>query len=470
MPDAPAPLILIADDHVDNVDLLEQRLEQAGYRTATAYDGQEALHRAQALRPDLLILDVLMPKLSGIEVVKVLRREPEYQDLPIIVLTVQTDVEDRISGLDAGADEYLTKPIEEAELLARVRAMLRMREALTVQHRLEEENARLRREMALHEGLGELIGGSDPMREVYRLIEKVSVSPASVLVTGGSGTGKELVARAIHEQGSRKDGPFIPVSCGALPDSLLEAELFGHKKGSFTGADVDRAGLFEAADGGTIFLDEIGDVSPAMQARLLRALQAREVTRLGETQPRPFDVRVIAATHNDLREEARAGRFREDLYFRLNVILIPLPPLRERQEDIVHLAEHFLARHAKPLGREAPSLTGDAKRALLTYDWPGNVRELEHEMERVVTLSDPDSPIRSEMLSDEVRGTGDISREAWVNDGGPLKERIDRIERRLIQEALGQNGGNQTRTAEHLGLTRQGLIKKMQRHGVKSRP
>ena len=462
-------LILIADDHVDSVDLLEQRLENAGYCTAAAYDGQQALEQVEKLRPDLLLLDLLMPRLSGIEVVKQLREKPEYQNLPIIVLTAKSEVKDRIAGLDAGADEYLTKPTEEAELLARVRAMLRMQEALRSKQHLEEENERLRREVALHEGWGEFIGHSEPMQEVYVLIEKVAAAPAAVLITGESGTGKELVARAIHQRGPRREGPFIPVSCGALPESLLEAALFGHKRGSFTGAEADREGLFEAAGGGTLFLDEISDVSAAMQTRLLRVLQEGEVTRIGESQPRPVDVRIISATNKELRIEVQAGRFREDLYFRLNVIPIHLPSLRERREDILLLTEHFLQRYCQALGRPMLELTLEAKRVLLDYEWPGNVRELEHEMERVATLSDADRPISLDLLSEEVR---EVRSAAWKENQlqeGTLKEQIGRIERRLLEEALEKNGWNQTRTAEQLGLTRQGLIKKLQRYGIKGR-
>jgi DNA-binding NtrC family response regulator len=470
MPDHHSPpLILIADDHVDSVDLLEQRLENAGYRTAGAYDGEEALAQVEKLHPDLLLLDLLMPKLSGIEVVAQLRGKPEFQDLPIIMLTAKTEMGDRIAGLDAGADEYLTKPTEEGELLARVRAMLRMREALHSKQHLEEENERLRREVALREGWEEFVGHSEPMQEVYGLIEKVAAAPAAVLITGESGTGKELVARAIHRRGNRKEYPFIPVQCGALPESLLETELFGHKRGSFTGADADREGVFEAARGGTLFLDEVGDVSVTMQARLLRVLQEGEVTPVGESQPRPIDVRIIAATNKGLKSEVQAGNFREDLYYRLNVIPISLPSLRQRREDILHLAEHFLQRYCQALGRGLPMLTSEAKRALLDYGWPGNVRELEHEMERVATLSDPDCMITPELLSEEVRVVQSPLLPETPMQEGTLKETMGQIERRLLEEALERDDWNQTRTAEHLGLTRQGLIKKLQKYGIKGR-
>ena len=346
----PPPLILITDDHVDNVDLLEQRLELAGYRTAAAYDGEEAVEKVTELRPDLLLLDMVMPKLDGLEVLRALRLQPDFQDLPIIVFTAKTALQARVAGLDAGADEYLVKPVDEAELLARVRAMLRMRDAVQARNLLEQENPRLRQEMAARDGFGGMIESSASMQEIYRLIQKVAQTPASVLITGETGTGKELVGRAIHSQGVRSGGPFIPLNCGALPENLLESELFGHRKGSFTGAETDRVGLFESANNGTLFLDEVGDVSPATQMRLLRILQEGEVTRLGESHPRPVDVRVVSATNKDLKAEVQAGRFREDLFFRLNVITLRLPPLRERREDILDLAMHFLARHCERSG------------------------------------------------------------------------------------------------------------------------
>jgi transcriptional regulator with PAS, ATPase and Fis domain len=323
--------------------------------------------------------------------------------------------------------------------------------------------------MAAREGFGELVGQSTPMQEVYGLVQKVARTAVSVLVTGESGTGKELVGRAIHRQSPRREGPFVAINCGALPETLLEAELFGHKRGAFTGASADREGLFEAADGGTLFLDEIGEVSSATQVRLLRVLQEGEVTRLGENQPRPVDARIIAATNRNLKAEVQEGRFREDLYFRLNVIPIRLPPLRQRREDILPLAEHFLRRHCQRHGRPLPALNPEARRLLLDYEWPGNVRELEHEMERVLTLGEPGEPVGPALLSEEVRGMGEPIRDELPGSDGTLKGRMEQVERRFLEEALGQNNWNQTRTAEVLGLTRQGLIKKLQRYGIRGK-
>ena len=462
----PPSLILIADDNADSASLVRQLLAQAGYRTAMARDGEEALSQVEALQPDLLLLDIVMPKLEGIGVIKQLRERPQYQELPIVVLSAKTEVEERVAGLDAGADEYLTKPIVGAELLARVRAMLRIQETLRARQQLEEENERLRQEVAALEGFGEMVGHSPAMQEVYRLIQKVANGRASVVITGESGTGKEWVARAIHASGPRKEGAFIAVNCGALPENLLEAELFGYRRGSFTGAEADRAGLFEAASGGTLFLDEIGDVPLPMQVRLLRALQEGEITRIGDNHPRPVDVRLIASTHQDLKGLVQAGKFRQDLYFRLNVISIQLPPLRQRREDILPLATHFLQRYCEGLGQVVPALALETRRLLLDYPWPGNVRELEHEMERVVTLSEPNQEITPELLSEDLRGQGIPALVQQGAQGEKLKELVIQLERQLIQETLEKNQGNHTRTTEQLGLSRQGLLKKMHRYGI----
>jgi DNA-binding NtrC family response regulator len=459
-------LILIGEDDEDNAELLVQRLEGAGYRAVAAGDGRAVLEKLDQERPDLLILDVVMPRMSGLEALQRLRVEPENADLPVVLLTGRAEVTDRVAGLEAGADEYLTKPIEEAELLARVRAMLRLRDAVVDRDRAVGESRRLRDEVEALSGLGQMVGSAPGIQRVYWLVQKVANVPAAVLITGESGVGKELVARAIHKHGPRADGPFIPVHCGALPENLLEAELFGHRRGSFTGALEDRAGVFEAAHGGTILLDEIGDISASTQARLLRVLQEGEVTRVGESHPRKVDARVISATNRDLREEIRAGRFREDLYYRLHTIEIPIPPLRDRREDILRLAEHFVARSAEAFDRPTPGLSEACKAILLDHDWPGNVRELQNEMERAVTLVDAGKPIEPDLLSEGVR---EGSARADGDDAGSLRQQVDQHERQLLERALERHDWNQTQTAADLGLTRQGLVKKLKRHGL-SRP
>ena len=338
------PLILVADDHVDAVALIGQQLELEGYQHAGAYDGQETLERVEELRPDLLLLDMKMPELDGLQVIRRLRSNPEYDDLMIIVLTAERmDEADEIAGLDAGADDYLTKPINRSILVRRVRAMLRL-------CRLEAENRQLRLEVTRRHGLGEMVGTSKLMQDAYNLVEKVAPTDTFVLITGESGTGKELVASAIHKHSHRSSGPLVRVNLGSLSSNLVESELFGHEKGAFTGAVRDKKGKFELAEGGTIFLDEVGDIPLESQVKLLRVLQEREFDRVGGERTLKTDVRVIAATNKDLETEVEQGRFREDLYYRLDVIPIRLPALRERRDDIMALATHFLASHANELG------------------------------------------------------------------------------------------------------------------------
>jgi DNA-binding NtrC family response regulator len=459
---ADSPLILVADDHVDAVALIGQQLELEGYQHAGAYDGQETLERVEELRPDLLLLDMKMPELDGLQVIRRLRSNPEYDDLRIIVLTAERmDEADEIAGLDAGADDYLTKPINRSILVRRVRAMLRLR-------RLEAENRQLRLEVTRRHGLGEMVGTSKLMQDAYNLVEKVAPTDTFVLITGESGTGKELVASAIHEHSHRSSGPLVRVNLGSLSSNLVESELFGHEKGAFTGAVRDKKGKFELAAGGTIFLDEVGDIPLESQVKLLRVLQEREFDRVGGERTLRADVRVVAATNKDLEEEVEQGRFREDLYYRLDVIPIRLPALRERRDDILVLAAHFLDRHSQELGRKIPELTSEAKRLLLDYEWPGNVRQLDHEMMRVTTLSEPGAPITIDLLSEKLRSSGEQNvRE--TEKTGRLKDRLERIERRFLEEELDSNHWNQTSTARKLFLSRQGLIKKMQKYGLNGR-
>ena len=459
---ANSPLILVADDHVDAVALIGQQLELEGYQHAGAYDGQETLERVEELRPDLLLLDMKMPELDGLQVIRRLRSNPEYDDLRIIVLTAERmDEADEIAGLDAGADDYLTKPINRSILVRRVRAMLRLR-------RLEAENRQLRLEVTRRHGLGEMVGTSKLMQDAYNLVEKVAPTDTFVLITGESGTGKELVASAIHKHSHRSSGPLVRVNLGSLSSNLVESELFGHEKGAFTGAVREKKGKFELAAGGTIFLDEVGDIPLESQIKLLRVLQEREFDRVGGERTLRADVRVIAATNKDLEEEVEHGRFREDLYYRLDVIPIRMPALRERRDDILALAAHFLDRHSQELGREIPELTSEAKRLLLDYEWPGNVRQLDHEMMRVTTLSEPGALITIELLSEKLRSSGEQSvRESEKT--GCLKDRLERIERRFLEEELDSNQWNQTSTARKLFLSRQGLIKKMQKYGLNGR-
>ena len=418
--------ILIVDDEPFNVDLLEQELDDQGYVTCAATSGEEALEVLAAEKPDLVLLDWMMPGLDGIEVLKRMRATPELQRVPVIMLTARTSTQDKVMGLDAGADDYVTKPIDEAELFARIRAMLRI-------VRLEQENLSLRREIAAggtqYTGV---IGKSKAMERVYGLLGKVIDSDTTVLLTGETGTGKEILARTIHRQSPRKDEPFVAVNCGAMAEQLLESELFGHKKGAFTGAVSDRPGLFEAADGGVLFLDEIGETSPGLQVRLLRALQEGEIRRVGEEQDRHVDVRVIAATNRDLRDEVSGGGFREDLFYRLSVFPIELPPLRQRREDIPELVRHFLGERQKKEGRGPEGLTAQAMDALGAYEWPGNIRELQNEVERAALLCGDEARIDLPHLSERVLASRGGGAASGVKRAGALKEVLAEVEREMI--------------------------------------
>ncbi|MFH1571348.1 MAG: sigma-54 dependent transcriptional regulator [Gemmatimonadota bacterium] len=456
-----AEKILIVDDEPFNVDLLEQELDEQGYRTCAATNGEEALEVLGAEKPDLVLLDWMMPGLDGIEVVKRMRATPAWRRVPVIMLTARTATQDKVAGLDAGADDYVTKPIDEAELFARIRAMLRIA-------RLEQENLTLRQEIAAGgaQYVG-VIGKSKAMERVYGLLSKVIDSDTTVLLSGETGTGKEVLARTIHRESPRRERPFVAVNCGAMAEQLLESELFGHKKGSFTGAVSDRPGLFEASDGGVLFLDEIGETSPGLQVRLLRALQEGEIRRVGEEHDRHVDVRVLAATNRDLRVEVAAGGFREDLFYRLSVFPIELPPLRQRREDIPELALHFLAQKQRKDSRSPEGLTAAAMDALCAYDWPGNIRELQNEVERAALLCGGEGRIDLPHLSERVLAArAATTTGARVRRSGSLRDALAEVEREMIEEALQRCGGNRTHAAEQLQVSRWGLVQKIKAYGI----
>ncbi len=449
--------ILIVDDEPFNVDLLEQELADQGYETCMALNGAEALIALERDQPDMVLLDWMMPGMNGIEVLKKMRADKRWQAVPVIMVTARSTTEDVVQGLDAGADDYVTKPIDEAELFARIRAMLRIARLERENSVLNQENSSLREQLdrgAPYEGV---VGKSPRMQQVYALVSKVVESDTTVLIQGETGTGKEVLARTIHREGPRGEKSFVTVNCGAMAEHLLESELFGHKKGSFTGAIDDRAGLFEAADGGTLFLDEIGETSPSMQVRLLRAIQEGEIRRVGEERDRKVDVRVIAATHRDLEARVREGQFREDLYYRLSVFPIALPPLRERREDIPLLAQHFLARQTAPNTPRA--LTTRAMDALCAHSWPGNIRELQNEVERAALLAGGEERIDAMHLSERI--TGPAGSLTQIDRSGQLKDVLAQVERDMIVRALQRSNGNRTRAARELGVSRWGMVQKI---------
>jgi two-component system NtrC family response regulator len=443
--------ILVVDDEPAQLELVGGFLRKRGFEVAAAPDGRAALQRFRREPFDLVLTDQKMPGLSGLEVLEAVRRQ--NPGTPVVVMTAYGTIETAVAAIKAGAVDYLTKPLDLDELLHRVE---RVRE----RQRLLVENRELRQ--ALHERhrVEGIIGDSGGMQEVLSLVRRVAASDATVLVRGESGTGKELIAKAIHHASGRAAGPLVRVNCAALPEALLESELFGHERGAFTGAVATRKGRFELAEGGTLFLDEIGDLPAHLQVKLLRVLQEREFERVGSSQPIPVDVRVLAATHRDLEARMRAGEFRDDLYYRINVVTITLPPLRERREDIPLLIDHFLATFAGKNGKPIRGLSREARDALLRYDYPGNVRELENLVERAVVLT-----------RDDVIGLADLpltlrEPEASAPDERGLTAEVEGLERRMIRDALQQAGGVQTAAAERLGISERVLRYKLRKYGL----
>jgi DNA-binding NtrC family response regulator len=467
MPD-PFRILIIEDDPLE-ADLLQQELVDYGYTTFWAENGEKAFGALTTFLPDLVLLDICLPKMNGYEIVKKIKTQRNTKTIPVIMVTALSDQEELVKGLDAGADDYIPKPFKTFELLARIRSMLRIRkmylDLTATRTQLKEyqaENVLLKKEIQNKYSFEGIIGQSTALQKVFHLMEKAIESPVTVLIQGETGTGKELVARSIHYNSSRKEKPFIAQNCAALPESLLESELFGHKKGAFTGAIADKKGLFEMAHKGTIFLDEIGDTPPSLQVRLLRVLQEGELWRVGDIHPVKVDVRVIAATHRDLQTEIEAGRFREDLYYRIQTFPIPLPPLRERTGDIPVLADFFLTKYGQQF-QKLCQLSRDSLTLLEKYPFPGNIRELENEIVRALTLAPAQGDITPDLLSDAVRLN---NKKGLDIRQGTVQEITDRIEQVLVKEALEEAGGNRTRAAQKLGLSRRGLLNKIKRYGL----
>ncbi len=447
--------ILIVDDEQSMRELLSIMLRKEGFDVVTADNGESAIRAVQADIYDLVITDIRMPNIDGIDLLRAVKEiSPETV---VIVITAYATTETAVDALKLGAYDYITKPFKNEEIKLVVQKALEKR-------LLRKENILLRREIETRVGFDNFIGVSDAMKEVFSLIRQVADTTSTVLITGESGTGKELVARAIHAQSSRKNNPFVTVNCGALPETLLESELFGYMKGAFTGAVANRQGLFEAANGGTIFLDEISATTPALQIKLLRVLQEREFKRVGGTADIRVDVRVIAASNKDLPGEVARGTFREDLYYRLNVIPINLPPLRERKDDIPHLVEYFLKKKAS--GRSVKSLTPEALKILISYRWPGNVRELENVVERLSIMSSGDA-IGSEHIPDAMRNfapSPELVPLDIPDDGLDLEGLMRNAERTLLHKALQRTQGNKTEAAKLLGLSFRSFRHKLQKY------
>jgi two-component system response regulator HydG len=439
--------ILLVDDEVAHLKTLERVFNKEGYEVLATDSGEEALDLLREHRVNLVITDLMMPDLDGMDLLKLVKTlRPETET---ILMTAFGTVERAVQGMKEGAYDFITKPIKRATILKAARQALE-RQALVA------ENRALKARIAELRDKHSIVGQSSTLRGALDLVGQVAASDVTVLLTGESGTGKELFARMIFERSDRAERPFIAVNCAALPESILESELFGYEKGAFTGANERKIGKFEAADTGTLFLDEIGELSPKVQVKLLRVLQEGEFDRVGATTPTRVDVRIIAATNRDLEEEMRTGRFREDLYYRLNVVNIQIPPLRDRREDIPLLAEHFLQRYRQKNRREILGFSSEALSALDSHAWPGNVRELENVVERAVVL-DRDGVIDTDDLPDQIVETPHEERTLTIRLGTSL----DEIERRVIHETLRMTNGDKKLAAKLLGIATRTIYRKI---------
>ena len=438
--------VLIVDDDQDIVTMLQDRLDANGYRTVTAADGQRGLELVEQESPNLVLLDLYLPRLKGMDVLKRLAQARQLEDIPVIVMTAAGTIPDAVEAMRQGAYDFLTKPLDKDHLL------------IVIQKALERDS--LKRQVAVLKSdvqnrYAMIVGGSPKIQAVVESAQRASNSDAGVLLLGESGTGKELFARSIHQWSPRQSMPMVVINCVALTESLLENELFGHERGAYTGADRLQKGKLEMADGGTVFLDEIGDMSLPLQAKLLRVLQDREFHRVGGTRPVSVNVRFIAATNKDLKQAIKAGQFREDLFFRLNVVSLTLPPLRERSEDIATLAQFFLERHTKEAKRPGMTLSAAAVAAMTRYPWPGNIRELDNVIARAVVLC-PGDTIETDLLSlpPEEAALRGGSTDSLPYMSLPYHASMEEHSSYIIELALDKAGGNQTKAAELLGLQR----------------
>ena len=442
--------LLVADDDPGLRESLERTLTREGYQVVLASDGRAALERVQAGGVDLIVTDLRMPGLTGLELLRAAKAI--MPDVDVILLTAFGTVEEAVKAMKDGAYDFLTKPFRREQLIKLIDKALERRDLI-------EQNRALKKQLEDLRAKGQMIGASPIWRRMMTLVEQVADSSATILIQGESGTGKELVARTIHERSARRVGPFVAVNCAALPETLLESELFGYEKGAFTGAAGRKEGRFELASGGTLFLDEVADLSLVTQPKILRVLQEGEFERLGGTRTLQVDVRIVAATNRDLSEMVKDKRFREDLYYRLNVITVRVPPLREHPEDIRLLAQHYLRIYSAKNGRKLEGFSSEAVARLESYAWPGNVRELENLVERSVLLARKDR-IDAEDLPEEVMGVKRPPRDAILElVGTPLAD----IEERLLDETLRITGGNKTQAAELLGIDVRTVARKLER-------
>ena len=451
--------LLIIDDEANMRHMLSTVLKKAGYQVETAADGAKGLEMIQQSPYDFILCDIKMPIMDGMEFLKLSR--DRLGSATVIMMSAYGSIDTAIDAMKSGAYDYISKPFKTDEVY------LTLKKA-EERERLKAENRLLKARIQKIEGdynFGKMVAKSKAMQSVFQLANKAAQYKTTVLILGDSGTGKELIARGIHFGGERAAGPLVPVNCGGIPESLLESELFGYKKGAFTGADRNKKGLFQEAEGGTIFLDEIGELPLSLQVKLLRVLQENEIRRVGDSKSLQIDARVIAATSKKLEEEVEKGSFREDLYYRLNVMKVEIPPLRERTEDIPLLCKHFIGRFNEILDKEISGLAPDAMARLLEFQWPGNVRQLENAIERAMVIAD-DSLLMSEHFAAEMKSNDMRSREDAVFEGLSLKDAQKVVEKNLITRALNETEGNRTRAARLLEISHPSLLTKIKAYGI----
>ena len=443
--------IIVVDDEVKMQRIVQIMLSKMGHEAVLAGTAEEALAHMERERADLILTDMKMPSMSGIDLLRAAKKV--NKDVPVIIMTAYGTVRNAVDAIKKGASDYILKPFDMDEMEMAITRALEVVDA-------KKEIYYLKEELEGRFPYENMVGRSLSMAKIFKLIDKVGPSDASVLIYGDTGTGKELLARAIHNKSPRRDRLFVAVNCAAIPGSLLESELFGHVKGAFTGAYTDTAGRFQRAHGGSIFFDEIGDMDPALQAKLLRVLQEKEFEKVGSTVSQKVDVRVIAATNKDLKELMREGKFREDLYYRLNVVAIEVPSLSERVDDIPLLIEHFLAKYSREIGKHISGVSPAAVASMTEYEWPGNVRELENIIERAVALSTTEmigeDDIPSEILSPGRKGPSSMD----------IETEVRKLEKRMIQDALGMSGGVKARAARVLGISERNLWYKLKKYSL----
>ena len=450
------PSVLVIDDESGILDTLRILLKKEGFEVSTAQGGKAGLDAIRANAPDIVLTDVRMPQVTGLDILQAVKETDPIT--PVLLMTAQASLQSAIQAVNAGAFYYLQKPFANDELLAILRRACEFRQ-------IRVENKQLKQEIRRTGGgprsiVTRPIGKSRRFLDVLRLADIIAPTDSTVLLGGESGTGKEVLARYIHDASLRADGPFLSINCGALPETLLESELFGHVKGSFTGAVRDKQGLFAAARGGTFFLDEVGEMPPSLQVKLLRVLQQREVIPVGATEALPVDVRIVAATNRELEEEVRRGNFRSDLFYRLNVLALDLPPLRDRRDDLLLLIDHFLNEMAAERGMEVKALTAEALDAVMVYEWPGNVRELQNALEHAMVLT-KGNLIEPQHLPERITRQ---KKEPLVAERAAPNPPLDMIERAYIMFVLQAEGGNKTRAAEALGIDPSTLYRKLSRY------